>query len=161
MSTGLLGFESVHERHGGVREYISPSRLGCWLACPLRFKFRYVDGLRTPTTAALFIGKAVHHGLQGYYRHRHLGITLGADDVAERMLRSWTQLVDEEKMTFDCTDAEQAMRQQAADLVGAYLAYAPTFEKPLAVEVAVEAPLADPVTGENLGLPLVGNRDIR
>ena len=35
MSTGLLGFESVQERQGGVREYLSPSRLNCWLSCPL------------------------------------------------------------------------------------------------------------------------------
>ena len=32
--------------------------------------------------------------------------------------------------------------------------------KPLAVEVAVEAPLVDPVTGENLGLPMVGVMDL-
>jgi putative RecB family exonuclease len=160
MSTGLLGFESVQERQGGVREYVSPSRLSCWLACPLRFKLRYLDGIRTPTSAALFIGKAVHHGLQGYYRHRHLGITLGTDDVAQRMFESWAQLVDQEKMEFASTDAEQAMRQQTADLVRAYLAYAPTFEKPLAVEVAVEAPLVDPATGEDLGMPLVGIIDL-
>jgi hypothetical protein len=52
-----------------------------------------------------------------------LGVTLEADDVAERMFRSWAQLVDEEKMAFDSPEAEQAMRQQAADLVRAYLAY--------------------------------------
>jgi hypothetical protein len=119
-----------------------------------------LDGIRTPTTAALFLGKAVHHGLQGYYRHRHLGITIGTDDVAQRMFESWAQLVDEETMEFDSTDAEQAMRRQAADLVKAYLAYAPAFEKPLAVEVAVEAPLVDPLTGEDLGMPLVGIIDL-
>jgi ATP-dependent exoDNAse (exonuclease V) beta subunit len=80
--------------------------------------------------------------------------------VAERMFRSWAQLVDEEKMEFDSPEAEQAMRQQAADLVRAYLAYAPNFEKPLAVEVAAEAPLVDPVTGEDLGMPLVGIIDL-
>jgi hypothetical protein len=101
-----------------------------------------------------------HAGLEGFYRHRQLGVTLEADDVAERMLRSWAQLVDEEKMAFDSPEAEQAMRQQAADLVRAYLAYAPTFEKPLAVEVAAEAPLVDPVTGEDLGMPLVGIIDL-
>jgi hypothetical protein len=80
--------------------------------------------------------------------------------VAERMFRSWAQLMDEEKMAFDSPEAEQAMRQQAADLVRAYLAYAPTFEKPLAVEVAAESPLVDPVTGEDLGMPLVGIIDL-
>ena len=60
MSTGLLGFESVQERQGGVWEYISPSRLNCWLSCPLKFRCRYLDGIRTPTTPALFVGKACH-----------------------------------------------------------------------------------------------------
>lgn len=43
----------------------------------------------------------------------------------------------------------------------AYLAQIPADEsKPLAVEAAVEAPLIDPATGENLGIPLVGIMDL-
>ena len=42
----------------------------------------------------------------------------------------------------------------------AYLAQAPEDEKPLAVETAVEAPLVDPMTGENLGIPLLGIMDL-
>ena len=160
MSTGLLGFESVQERQGGVWEYLSPSRLNCWLSCPLKWKLRYLDGIRTPTTPALFVGKAVHAGLECYYRHRQLGVTLEADDVARRMVESWAQLVDEEKMDFDSTDDETAMRQQVADLVRVYLANVPKDEKPLAVEVAAEAPLVDPDTGEDLGMPLVGVIDL-
>jgi hypothetical protein len=160
MSTGLLGFESVQERQGGVREYVSASRLSCWLKCPLTWKIRYLDGVKTPTTPSLFIGKAVHAGLEGFYRHRQLGITLVPDDVAERMLQSWPRLVDEEEMTFESTDAEQTLRQQTIDLVRSYLAHAPDNERPLAVEVAVEAPLVDPVTGEDLGMPLIGIIDL-
>ena len=160
MSTGLLGFESVRERQGGALEYVSPSRLGCWLSCPLKWKFRYLDGIRTPTTPALFVGKAVHAGLECYYRHRQLGVTLAADDVARRMAESWAALVDEEKMDFDSPDDEEAMRQQVADLVRVYLGNVPKDEKPLAVEVAAEAPLVDPTTGEDLGMPLVGVIDL-
>ena len=47
---------------GDVRAYISPSRLNRWLRCPLAFKLQYVDGIRTPTTPNLFIGKQVHAG---------------------------------------------------------------------------------------------------
>ena len=68
--------------------------------------------------------------------------------------------LDEEEYVFDSADDEQALRQQACDLVKAYLAYAPTDEKPLAVEVALEAPLVDPDTGEDLGMPLVGVVDL-
>jgi hypothetical protein len=111
-------------------------------------------------TLSLFVGKAVHAGLEGFYRHRQLGITLEPDDVVARMLNSWAQLVDEETMTFDSTDQEQALRQQTIGLVRAYLAHAPENERPLAVEVAAEAPLVDPATGEDLGIPLVGVMDL-
>jgi hypothetical protein len=52
------------------------------------------------------------------------------------------------------------MRQQVAGLVRVYLASVPKDEKPLAVEVAAEAPLVDPTTGEDLGMPLVGVIDL-
>ena len=61
MSTGLLGFESVQERQGGVMEYISPSRLNCWMVCPLKFRLRYVDGIKTPTTPS--VGDGVGDGI--------------------------------------------------------------------------------------------------
>ncbi len=160
MSTGLLGFEDVQERQGGPMAYVSPSRLSCWLSCPLKWAFRYRDGLRTPTSAALFTGKAVHAALEVYYRHKQLGLTLAADDVIQRSTESWSRLADEEDMTFDSADAETAMRQQVADLVRVYLNTVPVDEKVLAVEVAAEAPLVDPFTGEDLGIPLVGVIDL-
>jgi putative RecB family exonuclease len=160
MSSGLLGIESVQERQGGVREYVSPSRLNCWIKCPRAFAFRYLDGIKTPTSPSLFLGSAVHAGLEVAYRHRQLGINLEAGDVAKRLLESWAGLVDEKGMTFHSPADEQALQKQAVDLVTAYLAYAPTFEKPLAVEVALEAPLVDPVTGEDLGMPLLGIIDL-
>jgi CRISPR/Cas system-associated exonuclease Cas4 (RecB family) len=160
MSTGLLDFESAERRQGGVREYVSPSRLSCWLKCPRGYAFRYIEGIRSPTNAALFLGKTVHFALELAYRHRQLGITLAADEVASRLVESWGKLVDEEGMTFDSAAAEQVLQQQACGLVKAYLAYAPTVEKPLAVEVAAESPLVDPFSGEDLGMPLLGIMDL-
>jgi ATP-dependent exoDNAse (exonuclease V) beta subunit len=160
MSTGLLGFESVEQRQGGVREYISPSRLACWLKCPLAWKFRYIDGIRMRTTPALFTGKAVHSALEVAYRHQQLGVTLDASAVTKKLLESWSRLVDEEGATFESVAEEQANQKQVCDLVTAYLAFAPQQERPLAVETAVEAPLIDPQTGENLGMPLLGVIDL-
>ena len=160
MSTGLLGFQEVRERQGGIDRYISPSRLSSWLSCPLKFAYRYRDGIRTPTTASLFIGKAVHAALECYYRHRQLGITLTADEVNRRSFDSWAKLVDEEQMIFDSTESESTMQQQVAGLVRAYLDAVSEGEKPLAVEVAAEAPLVDSFTGEDLGVPLVGILDL-
>jgi putative RecB family exonuclease len=161
MSTGLLGFESVQERQGGVGSYLSPSRLNCWLRCPLAFRFTYIDGIRQPTTPSLFLGHVVHGAMETLYRHRQLGVILPSDEITKRMLEGWGHAVDEEGMQFDDVGEEQGLQKQAVDLVVAYIRQMPADEpKPLAVEVAVEAPLIDPLTGEDLGLPLVGVMDL-
>ena len=94
------------------------------------------------------------------YRHRQLGVTLGAEEVMAKMLDGWAGLIDEGSVDFNTVADEQALQKQACELVKAYLAYAPTFEKPSAVEVALETPLVDPDSGENLGMPLVGVIDL-
>jgi CRISPR/Cas system-associated exonuclease Cas4 (RecB family) len=160
MSTGMLGFETIEERRAGVDGYISASRLNCWLKCPLAFRLRYVDGIRTPKSLSLLLGKIVHFGLEAAYRHRQLGVSLKPEQVVGKMLDGWATLIDEEEFTFDSVAEEQAMHKQACELVKAYLAYAPDFERPMAVEIALEAPLIDPDTGENLGMPLVGVIDL-
>jgi CRISPR/Cas system-associated exonuclease Cas4 (RecB family) len=161
MNTGLLVPDELQGGRGGIWAYVSASRLSCWSRCPLAFKFQYLDGLRPPTTTSLFLGKVVHQGLEVYYRHRQLGVTLAAADVCRRLLESWASAVDEEGMKFQSPAEEQALQRQAMDLVAAYLAHVPADEpKPLAAEVAVEAPLVDPATGGDLGLPLLGVIDL-
>ena len=54
MSTALMTRQPAPQRQGDVWNYISPSRLGLWIRCPLAFKFRYVDGIRSPTNANMF-----------------------------------------------------------------------------------------------------------
>ncbi len=146
---------------GGVREYISPSRLNCWLSCPLKFKARYIDGIRSPTTPSLFLGKQVHASLEYFYRHKMLGVSLGAEDVAKRMMDGWDRAVAEEKMQFKAEADEMKAKLQTVDLVAAYLTHVPEDEpRPLAVEATMEAPLVDPTTGEDLGIPLLGIVDL-
>ena len=56
---------------------------------------------------------------------------------------------------------ERALQRQAVDLVTAYVRQMPTdAPRPLAVKVVVEAPLVDPLTGDKLGLPLIGVMDL-
>jgi len=78
MSTDLLTRQSLRERQGGVWAYVSASRLALWLKCPLALRLRYIDGVSTPTNPNMFLGKVVHSGLEYWYRHRQLGIALGA-----------------------------------------------------------------------------------
>ena len=161
MSVDLLTRQSLQDRQGGVWDYISPSRLNLWIKCPLALKLRYLDGIQTPASPALFVGKLCHSGLEVNYRHRMLGITLPPEEVVARMDANWDQAVSEEEMSFGSATQEVALRQQTADLVRAYLASVPTDEpRPMAVEARMEALLVDPVTGEDLGIPLLGIADL-
>jgi hypothetical protein len=161
MSTDLLTRDSLAERQGSVWDYISPSRLNLWLKCPLAFRFKYIDGIKTPTTPSLFVGKMCHAALECHYRHRQLGVRLKPADVLGRLLEFWGPAAAEEAVPFESAAEEEACRSQTVSLVGAYLAELPSDEpKPLAVEAAVEAPLVDPDGNENLGIPLVGVMDL-
>jgi putative RecB family exonuclease len=161
MSTAVLANETLHERQGDVWSYISPSRLNLWLRCPLAFKLHYIDGVRTPTSPAMFLGKQVHAGLETFYRHRQLGVSLEPGDVATRTVETWGQAVAEDEMIFKSQAEEEALKKQSVELVAAYLLQVPHDEPaPLAVEVTMQAPLVDPTTGENLGVPLLGIVDL-
>ena len=150
-----------HERRTGLFDYISPSRLNTWLSCPLKFKIRYVDGIKEPTSPSLFLGKRVHDGLECFYRHRQNGQHVSADQVTQHVMETWDEAVGDEEMRFDCVAAEDALRRQAIGLVQAYLDQHDTDEGfPVAVESPLECPLIDPDTGEDLGIALFGFVDL-
>jgi putative RecB family exonuclease len=157
----LLADPKPATRPAGVWDYISPSRLNLWLRCPLAFKLRYIDGIRSPTTPALFLGKRVHQGLEIFYRHRQLGIQLEPDDVVRRMDDSWDAVVADEEMTFKSIADMESLQKKEGDLVRAYLNHIPNDEPaPTIVETTLEAPLVDPANGEDLGIPLLGIVDL-
>jgi len=161
MSTEPLTRDGLAKRSGGLWDYVSPSRLNTWLACPLKFKFKYIDGIQSPTSSAAFVGKAVHMGLELFYRHRQLGVTLATQAVLQRMSVHWDKLVFDERMSFATSAVEQTSQKQSLELVNAYLGcLGPNEPRPIGVEVAIEAPLVDPFTGEDFGIPLVGILDL-
>ena len=121
ISTGPGG-HGVLEQSSNVWSYISPSRLNAWLKCPVAFKLRYLEGIRSRTTPSLLLGKAVHAGLECYYRHRQVGLKLETSDVVERLDACWEDLLAEDNMTFASSDDECKLKQQAAGLITAYLA---------------------------------------
>ena len=89
MPNEILSRTALSKHRGGLTDYVSASRLSLWLRCPLAFKFRYVDGIRTPPSANLFLGKRVHDGLEYYYRHAQAGVRLSGPEVARHIARHW------------------------------------------------------------------------
>ena len=159
ISTVCEGNE-IQERSTDVRAYISPSRLNTWLKCPVAFKMRYIEGIRSRTTPSLFLGKAVHAGLECFYRHRHVGVDLEASDVVQRLDACWEALIAEDNMTFVGTDDESKLKDKAVELIRAYLGQRGDEPAPMAVETTLQESLIDPFTGEDLGIPLLGIVDL-
>ena len=149
------------ERSGGVWDYVSASRLNLWLRCPLAFKLRYIDGVRSPPSPAMFLGRQVHSALEYFYRHWQLGVTLPPEVVVEQLTSSWNEAGDLEHVAFQSHIQSHDLQSLAARLVDQYLHLIPDDEpRPLAVETRLESRLIDPHTGEDLGLPLVGVVDL-
>ena len=141
--------------------YVSPSRLNLWMKCPLAFRRRYLDGIETPTSPSLFVGKATHDVLDSVYRCAMVGAYTTADDVPQFVDDAWNRIMQLEPCMFDDADHETKCRNQVGDLVKAYLAEIDiTAEKPLLVEHKFETPLYDPSNGEDIGIPLVGVVDL-
>ncbi len=161
MSTNLTECRSTTQRAGGAWDYISPTRLGLWLRCPLAFRFRYIDGIEVPTSPSLFLGKMVHLGLRWYYEARQAGTGVETAELCRRLACQWEQAAEQEGFSAGSAGESEALKRQAAGLLAAYAQQIPADEPPsLAVEMPLEAPLVDPGTGEDLGLPLVGITDL-
>jgi putative RecB family exonuclease len=144
-----------------VTDYVSPSRLSLWLKCPLAFKLKYIDGVCLPTPPALFLGKQVHAGMEWYYRNRLLGSPVTFEALCRFLQHDWDRSVAAESMRFRSVAEETQLQSKVVQLLQTYLAkVASETARPLGVEIAVEAPLIDPRTGEDLGIPLVGVIDL-
>jgi hypothetical protein len=82
-------------------------------------------------------------------------------DVVAKIEEAWDQAADEDGVAFKSVAEEAATKQKVGALIEAYVSHVPTDEpRPMAVEARMEAPLVDPETGEDLGIPLVGIVDL-
>jgi len=134
---------------------VSASRLNFFHTCRLKFYFRYVLEMVKPSTAALFVGKAVHAALQQWSTARWRGQAHDAESLKAGFLMNWITTQEDEPVKWEGEEDEQ--QEKAWGLLDMYLRDTPipSEEKPEAVEVRVEADLA------KHGLPtLVGIIDL-
>jgi hypothetical protein len=154
MTLSLLEFlqESPTKPEPLIWDYVSPSRLNLWLKCPLAFRRKYIDGLESPPSPSLFVGKVVHEVLDAVYRCAMVGAYVGNDDVPQFVSDAWKRTMESEPCLFDDDDHETKCRNQVNDLVTTYLSEVNIAEeKPLLVEKRFEVPLYDPANGEETG----------
>ena len=122
----------------GILDYVSASRLRLFSECRLKFFFRYVARLETPTPPALFVGQVVHSVLQQWNLRRWRGEAADLEVLHPVFTEHWEE--DQPEDGIDWNDQEDKQRDKAWKLLEHYLAHTPIpfDEKPEAVEVRVE-----------------------
>jgi len=124
-----------------VEPTVSATRLNTWLGCRLRYYFKYVLRLKTPKTAALYVGTTVHTVLKQWNRARWRKEVLTIDQLQQAFEKAW--VIEQHEVKWQ-PDEEPDEKKQGWALLKTYFAQTtiPPDERPEGVEVTAEADLS-------------------
>ena len=126
------------------RPALSPSRASDFKQCPLLYRFRAIDRLPEPTSAAQLRGSVVHSALEQLYA---LPAPLRVPDTARSLVaEAWERAIAGEPQLAEGLDARQQaelLDEAKALLSGYYRLEDPTRFDPQGCEERVEVELAD------------------
>jgi len=127
-----------------LAEPVSASRLNLFHSCRLKFYFRYVLKITKPTSQALHVGKTVHAMLQEWSKRRWMGKPANSESLLSHFDEHWQLSLRDEPVAFE-EGEEHAEKNKAWALVEMYLRETPipVDEKPMGVEVSVDADLSE------------------
>ena len=143
--------------------HISVSSLKCFLACPRKFRFKYIDR-EAPAfkPVALPVGSAWHDVI-GMLLHRHgRGEPATREELQDHLrtvLRRQLNGDGPPVLLEDCEDEGQLVATMMG-MLDAFTAAVPMPAEVLRVELPFSAELHDPKTGEALPMPLIGGVDV-
>ena len=125
-----------------LQQTVSASRLGTFQRCRLQFYFRYVAELPTRPAPGLYVGKVIHAVLQALNLARWRGVTVTDED--RRII--FDRVFDDSEigLTVDWNGERDEQKRLAWSSLQVYFREnpVPVEEKPIGVEVALEADLS-------------------
>ena len=140
-------------------EPLSVSRVQLYLACPLKYRFQYVDKLAKPwRAAALCFGTSVHAAVEYFHRERLAGRIPELPRVLAIFDADW-YAANVDPLVFAKEDSQISLAEKGRELVQLYVE-ATNGTLPAAVEQPFEIELVDPETGEDLDVRLRGYVDL-
>jgi putative RecB family exonuclease len=139
---------------------ISISQVQAYLACPLKYRFQYVEKLPRPFhPAALAFGSSVHAALEWFHRERMEHRTPDLAAVLQLFDEDW-QAQSREALVFADRESPASLVQKGRDMLRLYISEAAGAAMPVAVEDPFEVSLKDPETGEPFEVTLRGIVDL-
>lgn len=137
---------------------LSISQVQCYLGCPLKYRFQYVDKVPRPWRAAtLAFGTSIHAAVEWFWRERMNGSSPAPSAVIDIFRADW-HAQNLEPLVFSERESREALAQKGEEMLAVYLAAAGPTEM-VAVERAFSVDLWDPQTGEVLDVRLRGYID--
>ena len=138
---------------------ISVSQVNCYLACPLKYRFQYVDKIPRPwRVAAMAFGSSVHAAIEWFHQERLDGRTPELTNVLEVFEADW-YAQNVQPLVFSERESKDSLADKARAMLQLYVESA-NGVKAIAVEQPFELELADPDTGEVLDVRLRGIIDL-
>lgn len=132
--------------------YLSFSAVEMYLKCGQQFKFRYVDGVRSPPSVAMVEGSSHHSWLQTNNNlQKEEKQIIGAEDAMDIFMTAWKKQskdVDRRERIRD----EKDVFTRAPKLIGAYIKRLAPKMRPVAVEKRFRISIG--------GVPFVGFIDV-
>jgi putative RecB family exonuclease len=138
---------------------ISVSQVNAYLACPLKYRFQYVDKIpRAWRVAAMAFGSSVHAAVEWLHKQRLEGRQPELTAVLQIFDADW-YAQNTEPLVFSSWESKDSLSERGRAMLQLYVESC-NGTKPVAVEQPFELDLADPETGEVWDLRLRGIIDL-
>ena len=105
------------------RDYLSYSAVRTFQGCPLKYRFRYIDGLPEDcVSSSLVFGSAIHSALEFFFSQQLAGEEeTGLDELLAVYQQSWRDR-SEQEVRFGKTETADSLHQLADRMLKAFLA---------------------------------------
>ena len=113
------------------------SRIKCLHQCPLRYRYRYLQGLKEAfRSIESYLGNAVHDVLEWMYSERHRGREPAEKDLLDRFATTWTENRDDTVAIVRIDDSEESYLKTGREMLIRF--FRETFARDRSETVALE-----------------------
>lgn len=143
-----------------MHDYISYAQLSLYLQCPLKYAFRYVDGIRQVSVPSyLAFGKSIHRAIASFYETAQEGEPFRLDAWLGVFGTDWKEAQETQEIRYEKGEDYETLLRQGTELLRVYAQQANP-QTVIAVEESFSVDLEDPDTGDILPQPIRGVIDL-
>ena len=105
------------------RDYLSYSAVRTFQGCPLKYRFRYLDGLPEDcVSSSLVFGSAIHAAVEFYFSQQLAGfVEPTQDELMSVYSESWKDRLEQE-VRFNKKESTESLHDLASRIIAAFLA---------------------------------------